>query len=75
MERACVDWSERRPHLAGRLGTALTRRMLDAGWIVRARDGRAVRVSDRGWRWLRQELGLDTGASHTGRAAPVATTR
>jgi DNA-binding transcriptional ArsR family regulator len=57
--RACVDWSERRPHLAGPLGAALTRRMLDAGYLVRARDGRAVRVSDRGRAWLRSELGID----------------
>jgi DNA-binding transcriptional ArsR family regulator len=60
--RACVDWSERRPHLAGPLGTALARRLVDAGHLVRARDGRAVRVSDRGRAWLRRELGVDPDA-------------
>jgi DNA-binding transcriptional ArsR family regulator len=57
--RACLDWSERRHHLAGPAGTTLARRMLDEGWLVRARQGRAVRVSDRGRRWLRAELGLE----------------
>lgn len=57
--RACLDWSERRHHLAGPLGTALTRRMLDAGWLVRAREGRAVHLSDRGRRWVKSELGIE----------------
>lgn len=40
--RACLDWSMRRSHLAGRLGAALLERVYDLGWAARARDSRAV---------------------------------
>lgn len=50
MCRTCLDWSERRPHLAGRLGAALCRRLLELGWIERARDSRAVAVTPAGRR-------------------------
>ena len=46
--RTCLDWSERRPHLAGRLGAALLLRTLDLGWIARAGDSRAIRVTRAG---------------------------
>jgi DNA-binding transcriptional ArsR family regulator len=46
--RPCLDWSERRPHLAGRLGAALCRRCEELGWIERARDGRVVTVTETG---------------------------
>jgi DNA-binding transcriptional ArsR family regulator len=46
--RTCLDWSERRPHFAGRLGAALCRRSLDLGWITRARDSRAVAITPAG---------------------------
>jgi DNA-binding transcriptional ArsR family regulator len=40
--RACLDWSERRDHLAGALGAALLQLALDQGWAKRERDSRAV---------------------------------
>jgi DNA-binding transcriptional ArsR family regulator len=43
--RACVDWTERRPHLAGALPAALTTRLLELGWLSRDR-GRMLRVGD-----------------------------
>jgi DNA-binding transcriptional ArsR family regulator len=43
--RPCLDWSERRPHIAGRLGAALAKRCLDLGWIERQRDSRAVTIT------------------------------
>ncbi len=46
--RPCLDWSERRPHLAGRLGAALCRRCEELGWVDRARNGRAVTVTETG---------------------------
>jgi DNA-binding transcriptional ArsR family regulator len=46
--RACLDWTERREHLAGSLGAALCRRYFDAGWIERVGRGRAVRVTAAG---------------------------
>ncbi|HEY0183105.1 MAG TPA: helix-turn-helix transcriptional regulator [Rhodopila sp.] len=46
--RPCLDWSERRPHIAGRLGAALASRCLELGWIARQRDSRAVTVTPAG---------------------------
>lgn len=46
--RPCLDWSERRPHLAGRLGAALCARCFDLGWIARQRDSRAVTITEAG---------------------------
>lgn len=40
--RACLDWSERRPHLAGSLGRALLARMEAMGWARRDPQSRAV---------------------------------
>ena len=54
----CLDWSERRPHLAGRLGAALCRRALELGWIERARDGRAVAVTPAGRRGFAEVFGI-----------------
>jgi DNA-binding transcriptional ArsR family regulator len=49
--RYCVDWSEQRHHLAGRLGAALLTHFMDAGW-TRHTPSRAVRVTDPGRRAL-----------------------
>jgi DNA-binding transcriptional ArsR family regulator len=46
--RACLDWSERRHHLAGALGAALLARMVDLGWAKRARDSRVVVITANG---------------------------
>ena len=43
--RACTDWTERRPHVAGALGAALLDSMLSRGWLVRRPDGRALNVT------------------------------
>jgi len=57
--RACLDWSERRHHLAGALGAALLGRLLELGWIERTRSSRAVRLSDPGRRGLREHLRIE----------------
>ncbi|MDQ2860563.1 MAG: ArsR family transcriptional regulator [Pseudomonadota bacterium] len=46
--RPCLDWSERRPHLAGAVGAALAARCFELGWTQRVRDGRAVTISGAG---------------------------
>lgn len=46
--RLCLDWSERRPHLAGRLGAALCRHSFNAGWVRRIDGTRAVMVTPKG---------------------------
>jgi hypothetical protein len=56
--RECLDWTERRPHLAGAAGAALCDRMFDAGWIERTPRPRAVRVTEAGAVELRQRLSL-----------------
>ena len=52
--RYCVDWTEQRHHLSGRLGAALTRRLMELDWVRRARSGRAVHLTAEGERGLRQ---------------------
>lgn len=48
--RECLDWSERRSHLAGSLGRALLTHMIDAGWAKREKASRAIRFSKNGER-------------------------
>ena len=48
--RRCLDWSERRPHLAGALGAALCERALDRRWVERLPGSRAVRLTPAGRR-------------------------
>jgi DNA-binding transcriptional ArsR family regulator len=55
---ACVDWSERRPHLAGALGAALLDAALRRRWLMRDADSRAVQVSAKGRREWLDPLGL-----------------
>jgi DNA-binding transcriptional ArsR family regulator len=56
--RQCLDWSERRYHLAGSLGAALTNRLFELQWIENLPGGRAVRVTDAGRKGLSEEFGL-----------------
>jgi DNA-binding transcriptional ArsR family regulator len=58
LARACLDWSERRPHLAGALGAALARELLARGWLARVRASRAVRLTARGRAELPARLGV-----------------
>jgi DNA-binding transcriptional ArsR family regulator len=46
--RTCLDWSERRPHLAGRVGAALLNRFHQLGWLARISGSRALRVTQAG---------------------------
>jgi DNA-binding transcriptional ArsR family regulator len=57
--RACLDWSERRHHLAGALGAALLDRLFELGWIERTPSSRAVRLSDPGRRGLRAHFQIE----------------
>ncbi|MCC6471441.1 MAG: helix-turn-helix transcriptional regulator [Alphaproteobacteria bacterium] len=56
--RPCLDWSERRPHIAGQLGAALAERCFDLGWIQRVRDSRAVVVTTKGQSGFKREFGI-----------------
>lgn len=57
--RPCLDWSERRPHLAGSLGAALARRCFELGWIERGPQSRAVAITDRGQRGFADRFGVE----------------
>jgi Helix-turn-helix domain len=43
--RPCLDWSERRPHLAGAVGAAILRHAFDQNWVERIQDSRALAVT------------------------------
>jgi DNA-binding transcriptional ArsR family regulator len=57
----CLDWSERRPHVAGTLGAALAGRALDAGWVERHPSSRALHVTPAGRAALHATLGVELG--------------
>jgi DNA-binding transcriptional ArsR family regulator len=56
--RPCLDWSERRLHLAGAVGAALAARLFALRWIARVRDGRTLLVTPTGRRHLEQTFGV-----------------
>lgn len=58
--RSCLDVTERRPHLAGAVGTALCSHAIAEGWVVPIKGGRALRVTE---------------AAGTGFGLPALTTR
>ena len=57
--RACLDWSERRYHVAGLVGAEIWRRCLERGWLTQQRDTRVVNVTTAGRRGLRETFGVD----------------
>jgi DNA-binding transcriptional ArsR family regulator len=59
----CLDWTERRYHLAGPLGASLLRRCFDLGLLRRGKERRAVSVTAAGARFLASELGVTGGAT------------
>lgn len=61
--RQCLDWTERRHHLAGALGTALLNRLFDLKWIARLDKTRAVRITHKGQEQLRKLLGIEFSAN------------
>jgi DNA-binding transcriptional ArsR family regulator len=60
--RACLDWTERRPHLAGALGAALCQSVLHAGWVRRRRSGRGLLITPLGVDQLEEAFGISTTA-------------
>jgi DNA-binding transcriptional ArsR family regulator len=56
---ACMDWSERRPHLGGAIGAAWLQALLEQGWLSAELDSRALRPTRRGLGGLEQLLGAN----------------
>jgi DNA-binding transcriptional ArsR family regulator len=61
--RPCLDWSERRVHLAGALGSALAARCFEVGWIARIRDTRALRITPLGKQGFAETFGINLRAA------------
>ncbi|TBW51287.1 transcriptional regulator [Marinobacter halodurans] len=55
--RTCLDWSERRDHLAGALGAAFLSRIEELGWAARLEGSRVMAFSEAGERSLRSLFG------------------
>ncbi|WP_434588228.1 ArsR/SmtB family transcription factor [Streptomyces sp. A5-4] len=58
---SCLDWTERKRHLAGVAGAALCRHALEAEWCERIGTERAVRVTPAGERALGELLDIESG--------------
>ena len=56
--RKCVDWTERRPHLAGALGAAVAARWLQQDWVRRLPEGRHLLLTPKGGSALSQWFGV-----------------
>jgi hypothetical protein len=56
--RLCLDWTERRPHIAGAVGAAITKRCFDLGWMERMKRSHAVIVTPRGRRGFQESFGI-----------------
>ena len=56
--RACLDWSERRYHVAGLVGAEIWRRCLEKGWVAQHSDSRAVRITPAGQVGFRDTFGI-----------------
>jgi DNA-binding transcriptional ArsR family regulator len=57
--RPCLDWSERRFHIAGKLGAALCRHWLEKRWVRRLEDTRALEITTPGRQVLREVFGIE----------------
>jgi len=55
---ACVDWSERRPHIGGALGCAILQAALKQEWFVQNLDSRALTLTALGRRQMQVRFGL-----------------
>jgi DNA-binding transcriptional ArsR family regulator len=65
--RLCLDWTERRPHIAGAVGAALTKRCFDLGWTERMKHSRAVTVTALGKRGFLETFGIGVSDANENR--------
>jgi DNA-binding transcriptional ArsR family regulator len=55
--RPCLDWSERRPHLAGAVGAAICTHSMNNGWTRQMDETRAVLITPKGERIFHERFG------------------
>jgi DNA-binding transcriptional ArsR family regulator len=56
---ACLDWSERRPHIGGALGAAILKLAIKRKWVAQDLDSRAIRVTNAGRREMLARFGVE----------------
>ena len=56
--RACLDWTERRPHIAGVVGASIAVRCFDLGWVRRERNPRELAITPKGRSGFQREFGF-----------------
>lgn len=66
LARACLDWTERRHHVAGAAGAVLCAHAFAAGWCERVGSSRAVRVTREGRRAWGEVLDVSVGGEVSG---------
>ena len=66
--RPCLDWSERRPHIAGAVGAAICRTCFERNWVRRREATRAVTVTPAGEVALRRAFGFNPSSLGAGLA-------
>ncbi|WP_206912043.1 hypothetical protein IGL98_000099 [Enterococcus sp. DIV0840] len=57
--KPCLDWTERRFHLAGNLGTAFFNEGLHRGWLIKHPQNRSVVLSELGTKWFQSFFAFD----------------
>ena len=62
----CLDWSERKPHLGGSLGQAMTDAFIKKRWLRKRPNNREVQITDTGYRGIKKLLGVDVKALQRG---------
>lgn len=69
---ACLDWSERRPHIGGALGASLLKVALKRGWAIQDLDSRALDITHLGRREMMARFGLSVQSLNPGRSTRFA---
>lgn len=70
---ACLDWSMRRPHLAGALGAAVLQAVISRKWVIQDLDSRALAVTLKGRKELSSRFGIGTDAPELKRSGSACT--
>ncbi|WP_102272602.1 ArsR/SmtB family transcription factor [Cytobacillus massiliigabonensis] len=55
----CLDWSERRHHLAGALGNAILEKLLELKWVERLPKSRAIKITPKGEKGLKETFSIE----------------